>query len=241
MATLKRLERAPLLHQSVQEALKDYVVRNGFKPGDALPSESELGRQLGVSRTSVREAIRSLATIGILESRRGSGVYVGSFSFDPLLESLPYGLMLDTEAIADLLDVRCTLEVALADRVVARRTPEQLGDLRANLQRFRAAAESGSPLDGPDREFHQILARNLDNRVLKGLIDVFWRTYNRAAQSIDLMNVDPLATYRDHVAIYEALAAGDAAAARVTIDRHFDGIRSLLAEQEGGREARPST
>jgi DNA-binding FadR family transcriptional regulator len=232
--TLKRLARAPLLHHSVQEALKDYVVENGFKPGDALPAESELARQLGVSRTSVREAVKALETIGILESRRGSGVYVGAFSFDPLLESLPYGLMLDSRAMYELLDLRCTLEVALAARIIERRTPEQLADLTEVLGAFRAAAAAGAPLEVPDRAFHQTLARNLGNRVLVSLIDVFWRTFHRAAQSIDLVNVDPMSTYRDHVAIYEAIAAGDVAAAQVTIDRHFDGIRRLLEQQEGG-------
>jgi len=233
MATLKRLQRAPLLHHTVQDALKDYVVRNGFKPGDALPSESELGRQLGVSRTSVREAVKALETIGILESRRGSGVYVGNFSFDPLVESLPYGLMLDTHSIAELLDVRCTLEVALVERAIARRSADQLDELATNLERFRLAAEAGGPLDGPDREFHQLLVGNLGNRVLESLIDVFWRTYHRASQQIDLVNATPLDTYRDHVAIYEAFRAGDVAATKATIDRHYDGIRTLLAQLEG--------
>lgn len=235
--TLKRLARAPLLHHSVQEALKDYVVENGFKPGDALPAESELARQLGVSRTSVREAVKALETIGILESRRGSGVYVGSFSFDPLVEALPYGLMPDTNAIAELLDVRCTLEVALVERAIARRTPEQLAALRANLERFRARAEAGGPLDVEDREFHKLLAMNLGNRVLTGLIDVFWRTYHRATQRIDLVNTAPLDTYRDHVAVLEAFESGDVEATKATLDHHYHGIRSLLDRQKGGATA----
>ena len=233
MTPLKRLERAPLLHRSVQDALKDYIVGRELRPGDPLPSEAELARQLGVSRTSVREAVKSLETIGLLESRRGSGVYVGTFSFDPLLESLPYGLMIDSKAIEELLDVRCTLEVALADNMIARRSPDQLADLRTNLEAFRATAEAGQPLDGPDREFHTLLARNLDNRVFIGLIDVFWRSYHRAARSIDLVNVDPLSTYRDHVGIYDAFARGDVPALQAMIDTHFHGIRSLLAQQRG--------
>jgi DNA-binding FadR family transcriptional regulator len=236
MPSLTPLKRAPLLHHSVQEALKDYVVQNGFKSGDALPAEAELARQLGVSRTSVREAVKALETIGILESRRGSGVYVGSFSFDPLVESLPYGLMADTGAIAELLDVRCTLEVALVERAIARRTPEQLDALRANLERFRIVAEGGEALDAVDREFHQLLAMNLGNRVLSGLIDVFWRSYHRATQRIDLVNTAPVDTYRDHVAVFDAFASGDAEATKATLDRHYDGIRSLLDRQKGGAE-----
>jgi DNA-binding FadR family transcriptional regulator len=232
--TLRRLERAPLLHQSVQDALKQYIVERRLRPGDPLPAEAEFARRLGVSRSSVREAVKALETIGIVESRRGSGVYVAAFSFDPLLESLPYGLMIDSQAIADLLDLRCTLEVALAERAIARRTPDQLADLEATLREFRSAAEAGASLEEADRQFHQVLARNLGNRVLVSLIDIFWRSFQRAAQSINLVNVDPLATYRDHVAIFESFAAGDVAATKVDIDRHFDGIRRLLRQQEGG-------
>lgn len=232
--TLKRLERAPLLHHSVQEALKEYVAENDFKPGDALPSEAELGRRLGVSRSSVREAVKALETIGILESRRGSGVFVAEFSFDPLVESLPYGLMADSRSIAELLDVRCTLEVALVDRAIAVRTPGQEAQLRETLDRFRALAEVGAPLGVEDRRFHQLMFMNLDNRVLIGLIDVFWRSYTRASQRIDLENADPMSTYRDHVAVFEAFVAGDAAATRRTLDHHYHGIRRLLAAQGGG-------
>lgn len=234
MSMLTPLKRAPLLHHSVQDALKRYVADNGFKTGDALPSEAELARQLGVSRTSVREAVKALETIGILESRRGSGVYVGAFSFDPLVEALPYGLMPDTTAIAELLDVRCTLEVALVERAITRRTQEQVAALRANLERFRARAEAGGPLDAEDREFHQLLAMNLGNRVLSGLIDVFWRTYHEATRQIDLVNSTPLQTYLDHVAVFDAFLAGDVEATKATLDRHYDGIRSLLDRQKGG-------
>jgi DNA-binding FadR family transcriptional regulator len=238
--TLKRLERAPLLHHTVQEALKEYVVRSGLKSGDALPSEAELARQLGVSRTSVREAVKALETIGILESRRGSGVFVGEFSFDPLVESLPYGLMGDTRSIAELLDVRCTLEVALVDRAIALRSPEQVEALRGTLARFRALAERREPLGTEDRAFHQQLFMNLENRVLVGLIDVFWRSYTRAAQHIDLVNVDPMATYRDHVAVFDAFVAGDADATRRTLDHHYHGIRELLAARGGGAQDEPT-
>lgn len=237
--TLKRLERAPLLHHSVQQALKEYVVHSDLRPGDPLPSEGELARQMGVSRTSVREAVKGLETLGILESRRGIGVFVREFSFDPLVEALPYGLMADTRSIAELLDVRCTLEVALVDRAIALRTPEQVAELRATLERFRAQAEQREPLGVEDRAFHQQLFMNLENRVLVGLIDVFWRSYARAAEHIDLVNVDPMATYRDHVAVFDAFVAGDADATRQTLDHHYDGIRELLAARGGGAQDEP--
>jgi DNA-binding GntR family transcriptional regulator len=72
--------------------------------------------------------------------------------------------------------------------------------------------------------------------VLSGLIDVFWRSYHRATQRIDLVNTAPVDTYRDHVAVFDAFASGDAEATKATLDRHYDGIRSLLDRQKGGAE-----
>lgn len=239
MPTLHRLARAPLLHHSVQQALKDYIAANNFQTGDALPAETELARQLGVSRSSVREAIKGLETIGILESRRGSGVYVSAFSFDPLVEALPYGLMNGTRAIAELLDVRCTLEVGLAERIIAHRNNEQIAALSETLERFKALAQASLRLDHEDRIFHQNLAMNLQNHVLIGLIDVFWRSYHQASQHFNLLNTHPIATYRDHVAIFDAFVAGDAHAFRMAVDGHYDGIRSLLAAREGEPTTKP--
>src|SRR5215471_3539788 len=78
---LKALKRTPLLHQ-IQEEIKGYVIRNNLRPGDPLPSEGDLARQLGIGRNSVREAVKSLEVLGILEARAGSGLFVKSFSFD---------------------------------------------------------------------------------------------------------------------------------------------------------------
>ncbi|SUW30856.1 GntR family transcriptional regulator [Brucella abortus] len=73
---IKPLKRAPLLHVSVQESLRAYIEDNGLQAGAPLPPEGELAARLGVSRNSVREAIKALESVGVLESRRGIGVFV---------------------------------------------------------------------------------------------------------------------------------------------------------------------
>ncbi|TIT84305.1 MAG: FadR family transcriptional regulator, partial [Mesorhizobium sp.] len=92
MKSLEPLNRPPLLHVTVQESLRNYIEANRLKAGDALPPETFLAQQLGVGRNSVREAIKALESIGILETRRGIGVFVKEFSFKPLLDNLAYGL-----------------------------------------------------------------------------------------------------------------------------------------------------
>jgi len=160
---LQPLAKPPSLHQSVQVALKEYITTADLKPGDALPAESELARQLGVSRNSVREAVKSLEMVGIVETRRGSGVFVGSFSFDPLLEALPYGLMVDTHDLIDLLDVRGALEDSMVPRAIAAQTPEQIVRLRNVLDAMRERAEANERIDREDRAFHRTLFEVVGN------------------------------------------------------------------------------
>ncbi len=204
METLRPLAKPPSLHQSVQIALKEYITSADLKPGDPLPAESELARQLGVSRNSVREAVKALETVGIVETRRGSGVFVASFSFDPLLEALPYALMVDTHDLIDLLDVRGALEDAMVSRAIAAQTPEQLVRLRAVLDAMRERAEAHQPIDREDRAFHRTLFEVIGNRVLLRLIDIFWESFHRAATHLDLGNAQPLATWQDHARIVDA-------------------------------------
>jgi DNA-binding FadR family transcriptional regulator len=90
---LKALKRTPLLHQS-QEEIKSYIVDHQLKPGDSVPSESELARLLNISRNSVREAVKSLKVPGIVESKPGSGLFVKDFSFGSIINNLPSGCCL---------------------------------------------------------------------------------------------------------------------------------------------------
>lgn len=230
VAKLAPIKRNPLLHQSVQESIKSFILDNNLSAGDPLPAEGELARQLGVSRNSVREAVKALETTGILEVRRGSGVYVASFSFEPILNNLPYGLINDVRDIAELLEIRSVLELALLEKAIEHQTDGQVEQLRRVLDAMRIEAESGESLSAEDRSFHRLLFQNLDNRALLKLIDVFWLTFHQAAQHTNLRDRDPLSTYQDHEAIYEAFVQRDLTQTRAMLDQHYNGIRARITE-----------
>ena len=109
----RRLDRSAPLHLLVQREIRSYILDQRLRPGDALKPESELARLFGVSRSSVREAVKALESTGVLETRRGSGVYVRHFSFVPLLDHLHYGLMHDHQRLRELVALRKALEVDL--------------------------------------------------------------------------------------------------------------------------------
>ena len=89
LKSMKPLTRAPLLHVSVQESLRAYIDDNGLAPGTLLPAEGELATQLGVSRNSLREGIKALESLGVLETRRGVGIFVPPSAAEPWISDQP--------------------------------------------------------------------------------------------------------------------------------------------------------
>ena len=228
---LSPLSRPELLHVSVQEKIKAYIADNGLAPGTLLPSEGVLAQQLRVSRSSVREAIRGLASLGIVESRRGIGVFVADFSFAPLLDNLAFGLRHTARDIAEVLQIRRALELGLVDDAARLVSDADLAELRAITERMRARAACGESFAGEDQAFHRTLFRSLGNATLLRLLEVFWLAFFKAADDLTLANPDPMATWRDHSAIVDALTARDPEEARLRLDQHYDGIMRLLAER----------
>lgn len=226
---LSPLPRPPLLHVSVQESLKRFVAENGLKGGDALPAEGDLAKRLGVSRTSVREAVKALESLGMVETRRGIGVFVRDFSLDALIDNLPYGLGRSLRDIAEIIEIRKTLETAMIGEAIARMPAEDLAELRAITAAMRRRAERGESFAAEDQRFHSVLFRCLDNRMLIRLIEVFWLAFHRAADFFDTDNPDPMGTWRDHDAITRAVANRDVEAARERLALHYRGIGAVIA------------
>lgn len=227
----RKLKRPQLLYQAVQDEVKSYILEHALMPGDALPPETELAEQLGVSRNSVREAVKSLETLGIVEARTGAGLFVRNFSFDPLLENLAYGLMFDLKDLADILEIRFHIEHSMIDQAVAAVTEEQLQQLYAILERMRTPIIRGEDYTEEDRLFHRTLWTNVKNRSVGKVVDVFWMVFSQARRRVAVpSNPDPIAVYQWHVDIVDALAKQDVAAARVAMVQHYGNIQKLLDE-----------
>jgi DNA-binding FadR family transcriptional regulator len=218
---LKQLKRTPLLHQ-IQEEIKSYVVSNNLKAGDPLPSEGDLARQLGIGRNSVREAVKSLEVLGILEARAGSGLFVKAFTFDAIINNLPYGLLSDANTVRNMAEVRARLEYGLVNQVIARLSPEQTELLEGIVADMADAADADGYAAGADRAFHEALYRNLDNPVLMSLLDVFWLAVARATERSSVLDpLDPCETVESHRRILDALVARSPEQMRAAFDYHY--------------------
>ncbi len=162
----------PSLCEELVERIKEMVRQGRYGPGAQLPPERDLARELEVSRASVREALRTLSIMGVLETRHGSGSHVCDSSVNVLRASFQFMLLLDRPTVEDLYETRELLEVHLAGRAAERRSDEDLAAIDAAQRDLVAARPEGGRLDverwtEANARFHEAVAHAAHAPVLE--------------------------------------------------------------------------
>lgn len=207
----------------------ELIRERGLRSGDPMPTELELIDALAVSRNSVREALRPLRTLGIVEVRHGYGTVVGEPSLRVLSPSLVFRAVTTTahelDELHHLVEIRELIETGVVERlagVISESTLDKLDGLCEQLARSGLDPET-------DREFHRALYADVDNPLVGQLIDVFWDAYNTANTALDAPEGrETEETIGRHRAIVAALRSGDGAAARSAMGDHFAEIKRRL-------------
>jgi DNA-binding FadR family transcriptional regulator len=213
------------------ERIKEMIVSGELAPASRLPRESDLARRLGVSRNTLREAVRALSFMRVLEVRQGDGTYVTTLEPDLLLESMTFFIDLSRDqTILQLFGVRRILEAAAAAMAAARITADEL----AHLERLIDALSPDKSVEetvAVDVEFHAVIVNASGNPVLASLIE------NLSSQTLRARIWRGLADQRsfeqtksEHRAIYEALVGRDAELAGAVAATHIRGVEAWLAE-----------
>jgi DNA-binding FadR family transcriptional regulator len=227
--TLEHVGQRSVFRQ-VQLQIRNHILENNLKPGDLLPPAAELASRLAVSQPSLREALRALEALGILEIKHGIGTVIRAYDLTPLLESLSFSLLFEQDNLRQMVRIREALEAGSIPEVVRQISDADLRELDAILAQM---AEADSPR-ALEQQFHRTLYRCLDNQLLMQFIDIFWLIeYNLADPSV-ISDIDKEKLWKTHAPIVETLRSRDANAAVQAIHRHFDGIKYQLNGQPGG-------
>ncbi|MET7603365.1 FadR/GntR family transcriptional regulator [Streptomyces avermitilis] len=222
--------------RDLQERIKKLIIDRRLPSGAVLPTEPELMELLGASRNSVREALKALQAMGIVEIRHGFGTYVGPMSMAPMIEGLAFrtvaGHYRGEDSLLQLLELREAVETGLISRLAGRLAPHDLVELDGLVDRMEKEAAEGVGLAETDRAFHATLYRGLGNVLLSEVLEAFWDAFHRVR--IDLVDVpqDPRVTCRQHREILDAVRSGDSIRAEEAIREHFGNIRTRLASTE---------
>ena len=147
------------LPQEIVKAITDLIMRRVWKPGDMIPSEKELAIQFHVGRSTVREAIKSLAVLGVLDARAGEGSFIRAPNSELLSGAFRWGLMLSERNLDDLIDVRALVEVECARRAAERRTEQTLDRLAAAIEEMKAHEGSADLFMAIDMKFHNAISQ----------------------------------------------------------------------------------
>lgn len=226
-------ERPGPRRQEVATSIKEYILRNRLKPGNLLPTEAELCEAVGASRSSVREAVKILSALDIVEVRHGHGTFVGRMSLSALVESLTFRGLLsgeeDHHVLGQVVDVRQTLEQGLAATVVETLDEAHRAELSALADEMESRAAQGEDFLDVDRAFHLKLMEPLGNDLLLQLTEAFWRVQAIVAPTLRTEPEDRLITAQRHRAIVAAVVAGDVPALRTAIAEHYAPIRASIA------------
>lgn len=216
------------LTQETTAALRAKIAAGPMKTGDRLPTEKELEAEFGVSRTVIREAVAVLKADGLVEPRRGAGIFVRD----------PHGnrnrgvagfLTGDVHSTLDLLELRMAVEIEAAELAATRRSLSQDGRIRECLQKFERAVETGASAVSLDASFHLAIAQGTNNELFvaflsslgKGAIPRSTLTQQDRERLIDRSYLERV--NKEHSAIADAISAGDAEGARLAMREHLSG------------------
>lgn len=226
---MKNSLRGQALYKSVCDYIKQYILDHDLKPGDPLPSEGQLVDDLGVGHSSVREAIKSLQSLGIIDVQHGNGLFVRELNFDPILETFKYGMRFDTRTVAELLQIRIWLETAVIGDAVNKIGENEIKQLNHVLELWKKTERTEQNFFELDEKFHRILYSVLENETLMRLFNVFWVSF--WGLEIDtIRESDPNTEYQAHRLILDAVKTGDGDLARKQLLLHFEYVKNRIAQ-----------
>ena len=229
LGALERIDfgRRDSVATEVTQQLIDYLLAGHVKPGERIASERRLCEVLGVGRSVVREALKALTLLGLLEVRQGDGTYLKRTDSELLPRAIEWGLLLGTKRTRDLIEARQHLEVIVAGLAAERRDEVALTDLRSLMAKIGSASEPDAFV-AADVAFHLRIAEAAGNETLyqimssiRALLAVWVARVMRAAGSFG-------PSRSEHVAILDAIERSDPGAARLAMEAHLAAARQRL-------------
>jgi len=216
--SLQSMERKSL-SSSIMDLVTDYLLSGGLKPGDRLPTELEFARRLGVGRNSVREAMKMLSSVGVVEIRRGSGTYISDSMSSATIHSLVLSLIFQQRTSREVIELRLLLDTASAELAMKKAGEQEFLRLEEANRQLGAEAEKANPdgriLRDLDLRFHRLLYELSGNRLLatigQAVYTMFLATIEKAIEH------HPRQGYLNHERIIAALKTRDPDAMRKTM------------------------
>jgi GntR family transcriptional regulator, transcriptional repressor for pyruvate dehydrogenase complex len=217
---IKRVTKISISDE-IAKQIMDLISRGELKPGDHLPSERELCKDFGASRSSLREALRCLSIVGVLNARVGEGTSVAEDGEKFLRKIIEWRLITERHDIENLLEVRMALEGVSAANTARHATAEQVEELRKLVAKMRASLKDEKTFAALDLDFHVAMAQASGNELVFDLIALVRGQLLKALHKVLVVpHALPLAL-KEHAAIFGAIERRDPDGAREAMQKHL--------------------
>jgi GntR family transcriptional repressor for pyruvate dehydrogenase complex len=217
------------LPDQIAERILQMIQDKELKPGDKLPPERELAAMMGVGRPALREALRALSLINVIEIRQGAGAYITDLDTAQLLQHLNFVFSLDDSAIMDLFDARKIVEVGIIELAAQRIHDDEIVELEACLEKSVQTMHDPGAFLQTDLELHLLIARIARNpimfRFMESIQELGLASRRRTSYLAGVIEQSTA----DHRQIVEALKARDLQAAREAMWQHLNNVEKKLA------------
>jgi DNA-binding FadR family transcriptional regulator len=221
------------LTDGVVRSLVSLVLEEGLTPGDRLPSERELMKRLSVGRSSLREAIRALVALGIVEVVPGSGTYVARGESAALARPLSWSLLMSERSTRDVIDTRRAVEVELAGLAAERATPADLARIHECLRLMQICDGDEAAFVRYDLAFHLAIAQGAHSQVLYHVLDTLRHILRVWFHEVAPQSATIEERIARHAAIDETIRSRDVARARELMAAHLDSGAQWLLQAVG--------
>jgi len=239
LAVIEPIRRSRL-YQDIVTQIESLLDRGELRPGDQLPPERALAEQFQVSRASVREALRWLELLGVVETRAGGGTFVRRTAPEDLARPLS-NLIVRGHTLSDVIEVRGLIEPAIAAAAATRVTAAELAELRTILEQQDRKVGAGEPYAEEDTRFHELIGCAARNELLTTMLGVIWDVLRSSREQWLQTNQRAHSSIDAHRRILSALEAHDADAARLSAAEHIhavgEGILKLIEDKQDGTRA----
>lgn len=228
----------------IMEEIRHVILEGGLSPGDRLLSERELAAQLQVSRSVIREALKSLELLGIVEVRAG-GTFIKEPELDGMYHTLSYTMALDSVTITDLLETRKIIEIQAIKLAAVRRTSADLTILSSILEEMKQALIDNDLQKSVDADykFHSSLVKASQNKVLSIMMeatsDLFREVLAITREKLGQFNGMDKAIFAQHYSIYKAIKDQDVSYAQTIMTEHLESLESEIQLILQGMEPEP--
>jgi len=221
------------IYAEIVRQVKALIAEGRLKSGDQLPPERDLATQFKVSRPSVREALRTLESMGLIAIRPGEGTFVREVSVESLIEPLAHMILSQREAVGELFEARRLLEPAIAGLAARRATQDDLQEMERILEEQAKEVAAGLTGLAQDAAFHASIAASVRNRAITRIVNALMDLLTQSREESLQTPGRPTRSHEDHRRILDAIRRRDEAGARRAMLDHLNAVEALVMRGNG--------